>query len=860
MKKQIYVQQAQAPNKPSTLQLYAANGTLVKEFITKSDDAGQEQYDKRQAKGSKFGYIVALHDGYISDGQRRLEIIMPDSSDLSINQSGGFSLFMWVLFKKTQSETDRYIIKKGSTPDEMTPCVGLFRNRKNIFVKISTSRHKVETLLSNKGIDMNRMYNIVVTFSIDYINDLTDISLYLDGLLDSQITIPGEPIHNQGNIYIGKIDSISHGFVGCVADIILTPRVLQEKEIYQISKASFINLYQYKAFKSYQTFERKMEHDLLLAKYSHYTGISLQLLENMDMVNDELREIVRKYEEHEDKSENNNQEGSMIHNLHEEHQIVEQLKDFLKDEESLLSITVKKIYLNHQFLYTVMYLVAQTQDELEAKRMITVLSILEETIHIKLDEKDLSELARILRSFQNPNIVKLVSFFKSIKYFIPKLFEDLNSNERDHGYTDRIQRIDNRTSVELHENLLLSTQNFKNYIDEDLERDLAKSSFTIRSLYSRGKSARPGTSKVIQSGNNDGDDVVNHDMREEKIQEVQEEMENENQKSNAEFHNDLEQGKENSSKAEDAEKGETYLEFDHVYKDSEGAEKNNDQEVESASKQKEENKSVQEPIQSRNETVQEAPDLLNSNYNKTSPKDEEQKSYSHAIENEKDNTQKANERSEQLNHNDEPYIKDNAIENGDVEMEENESPTNDFVGSKNALEAKFPQDWNMGAFEVIINFCYDCHLHQTTTRHCEYWFVDKFNEIADSIRLNFPNCRILGNSEKPEYLGVFDIYLRGVGASQDNQGRFFIFRKKEAKCFPNSCDIGDKLIALVMLYGSSINLEAAQTQFKKAYRGTQAKNPRRVDFNDSPATLGEEAEKHKSEYERSKIKPVIWII
>jgi hypothetical protein len=57
-----------------------------------------------------------------------------------------------------------------------------------------------------------------------------------------------------------------------------------------------------------------------------------------------------------------------------------------------------------------------------------------------------------------------------------------------------------------------------------------------------------------------------------------------------------------------------------------------------------------------------------------------------------------------------------------------------------------------------------------------------------------------------------------------------------------------------MLYGSSMNLEAAQAQYCKAYStNIPKKNP---DTHDHPCSLSEEAEKEKQAYDNSKIVPV----
>jgi len=36
---------------------------------------------------------------------------------------------------------------------------------------------------------------------------------------------------------------------------------------------------------------------------------------------------------------------------------------------------------------------------------------------------------------------------------------------------------------------------------------------------------------------------------------------------------------------------------------------------------------------------------------------------------------------------------------------------------------KYPDDWNTGDFEVVVNHCYNCHEHKKTTRHFEYVII-----------------------------------------------------------------------------------------------------------------------------------------
>lgn len=118
----------------------------------------------------------------------------------------------------------------------------------------------------------------------------------------------------------------------------------------------------------------------------------------------------------------------------------------------------------------------------------------------------------------------------------------------------------------------------------------------------------------------------------------------------------------------------------------------------------------------------------------------------------------------------------------------------------------------------------------------------------------FPNIKIVGNIEKPEYFGCFDVFLRGVGPRLDERGRYFLFRKNITKRFPIAREIGDKLITMVMLYGSSINMEAAQTQYIKAFKEFFSRPYKKL--HDFPHSLSEEGEKAKEELDKLNQKPV----
>ena len=88
----------------------------------------------------------------------------------------------------------------------------------------------------------------------------------------------------------------------------------------------------------------------------------------------------------------------------------------------------------------------------------------------------------------------------------------------------------------------------------------------------------------------------------------------------------------------------------------------------------------------------------------------------------------------------------------------------------------------------------------------------------------------------------------------DELGRYFLYRKLNSQKFPNDKDITDKLIALSMIYGSSINMQAAQMQWHRAYSSNLPKKS--TESHEYPHDIPEEAEKEKTAYENSKLPPV----
>ena len=206
---------------------------------------------------NKNGFIEVLNGAIESHDYETLESIIPKDVDLSIRQNGGFSVFFWLYSRKikkidaTKYPKDRvfYIFKKGGTVDQFTPSVGLIvelvdspsagatrneggKERKvSLIIELSTSKSKKEVLFANKIIEDDHLYSIGISFGINYDEDSTEVDVYIDGKLDTQSSIPGEPIHNQGSVFFGRPDSSTHGFSGTVADLMMIPSPVNEREV-----------------------------------------------------------------------------------------------------------------------------------------------------------------------------------------------------------------------------------------------------------------------------------------------------------------------------------------------------------------------------------------------------------------------------------------------------------------------------------------------------------------------------------------------------------------------------------------------------------------------------------------------------
>ena len=781
----------------------------------------------RRAIVNKNGFIEVLNGAIKSHDSETLECKMAkEEVDLSIKQNGGFSVFLWLHIPKRKKPKPKpleitpnpgnandqnkeekkinkdiyYIFKKGGTVDQFTPSIGLNCNQENLVIELSTSKSKKETLYANKKIEENHLYSIGVSFAINYDDDTTSVSLFIDGKLDTQSSIPGEPIHNQGSVIFGKPDSSTHGFRGTVADVMMVPSPITEQEVNLAHCEGLKNLSDSNgAMLGMSTvFAEIFKRKKLINKYAFYTKKSVYEIENLCLSNAKMLEIVKNYDEEERKNDVRPPPEKIDY---KKEVMYEKMKDFLKIIDN--RILCNKIDMNGKLINTCFFLANQGEENLEIDRVINIFDTLSEVLLFSVTKPFILKLAKILYADMNEYedeekkklkevYIKTRKFFINLKDSLDKLDENEQKEEEENAKYLKGKKKPNRNiysslrrtkpenseplpldetrgfgnCIPEHEVLLLKTQNIKNSIDIEQEENLPQyhSTFIIKTLYEKPK-------------NLPGEDPESPEVR----------------------------VLSTSMSSEDEE------ELNNL---------NNENYIMNESFQNNQNPNNTSSVINQNETRRKQKDIDYNAVNEFVLKifDEEEKTFkspeigSVVDEDAAENIQKAildAKIEEERKKEEEENKKIAETSDNNKKVDEKKQETNEII--EYPFDPEAPKDWSNGNFELIINHCYDCHKHQNTTKkHYEFRFVDKFNEIGDAVKNTFPNAIIIGNLDKQEYLSNFDVYLRNTGLPCDIKGRYFIYSKRETLKFPTATDILDKLICLSIMYGSSMNVEKAQ--------------------------------------------------
>ena len=816
------------------------------------------------AKLNTNGFIEVLNGAIKSTGSESLQSIIPKEADLSIKQNNGFSFFLWLyLFKekkkrgkdqkdkepekeKSESKNIFYIFKKGSSVDKFTPTLGLTENKKHLIIELSTSTLKHAIVLSNKSIEEDHLYSIGVSFEINYEENNTEICIYIDGKLDTQSKISGEPLHNQGNVIFGKNDYTSQGFKGVTADLMIMPSVLNENDIncahYEgLKHLSDSNGEKLEMNSIFNEIYRKKR---LINKYAFYTNKTMYEIENLCLSSSKMLEVVKNYDQEE--IDNDQREPEEPLNEKEE-RMKKEMHYFLQDEDN--RIICNKIDMNSQLINTCFYLANQGEDNLEIDRVLNIFQTLKEVLLFDVTEEFITKLAKILYAYlkvgEKEKYLKTKKFFinlqRSLDNFEQREIEEEKENAKyakktknkkkdfkNINFNYLLRRKKDKNSNPLppiktrgfgnciteHENLLLKTQNLRDCIESNQEKNLKyyHSMYRIKDLYDVPKNL-PGEDstfpnvKIIHSQNTSKSCVIDTSNNQSKISINSKDDQLSQSISSKNSINLI------TSAIKETQSSQNYT--------------NNKKRIKKISindKQLEMNKKIHNMLL----------DILNGDIDKVKAPELGSN----------DNPQKAELLEKDINKQREEIKKRREeLENKRLQEEMLKNKKEEvFVEPPKKIQypfdPKIPDDWSNGSFELVINHCHDCDKHVNTTRHYEYQFIDKFNEIGDAVKNKFPNSVIIGNLDEGEYYGNFDVYLRNTGLPSIEKGKYYIYHKGYAKKFPSANQIVDRLICLVIMYGSSLNVQKAQVNPFKP-------DPLiRIDItHDHPAEMSETAEK-----------------
>ena len=818
----------------------------VNKFVTNRNNQILEPSYPINSVLNTNGFLEILNGAIKCTGKEVLESIIPKEGDLSIKQNNGFSFFIWIYVsnisrkkEKLDEKTVYYIFRKGASIDEFTPEMGIVEcPEKHFVVGLSTSNHKKISLLANKAIEDNHLYSFGATFEVNYEQNLTDVNIYIDGKLDTQTRIEGQPLHNQGNIYFGKIDISSKSFKGIIADLILTPNVLKDSEINFAHNEGLRYLYETNGEKLNMNivFNEIFKKKRLINKYAFYTGKNVFEIENLNLSVDKMLEIVKNYDEEE--KENDMRVPPVKKNIKYE-KMIENMNKFLSDEDQ--RILCNKIDMNKNLIHTCLYLANQGEENLEIERVINIFETLKEILPFEIKEEFIIKLSKILNSYLESKEEK-----KTQKYIITnKFFENLNKsldafetkekNEEKENEKYNIQKSKKNKNKNLnyllrrninenneplspektkgfgdciseHEKLLLHNEINGNYIEEKQDENLKnfKSLVRIKDLYDVPKNL-PGEDQNMPDVN-----II---------------------------------PSENSSKINNTnninDKSST-----NINETDESILTNRSMKIKKVKLNYKNDKEKNLVHNMLLDILEEKPDKV------ITPELGINTNPSIAELIEKDIIKQREEIKRRLDEISKPKKNEGELSLPNIIKEEKQISIND---NDNVFSPNIMSEWYDGNFQLVINHCHDCHKHTNTTRHYEYQFVDKFNEIAEAVKSKFPNAVIIGNQDEQEYYGNFDVYLCNIGIKNknklneknsnvindiNNKERYLIYSKYITNKFPTVYDILDKLITLVIMYGSSINLQKSQNDIKFSSKLNIT--------HEYPAELSEQAEKVKN--------------
>jgi hypothetical protein len=144
--------------------------------------------------------------------------------------SAEMTMALWVTVTGEPDGAFRVITTRGDSSHQRTVTIALRPNSNKLQVSVSTSRAAVETLASEHVLAKGVPTSVVFVLSNGH------MSLYINGLLDSEANVQGSVVFNAGPLLLGA-SPWENGIVGQVSGIQVYPRAFAAGEIMEFAAA-----------------------------------------------------------------------------------------------------------------------------------------------------------------------------------------------------------------------------------------------------------------------------------------------------------------------------------------------------------------------------------------------------------------------------------------------------------------------------------------------------------------------------------------------------------------------------------------------------------------------------------------------
>lgn len=190
------------------------------------DSSGRANHGSLNANPKKVS--ARREQGYYFDANAFVKV--PHSDSLQLGKDGeDFSLAFWLNLQEKPNGSYRSIMHKGSQESERTFALWMQPNSNRLHFRIST------TASSNEGSDSNAALALNTWTHLAYVKRANKLELYLDGQLDSSVTLTAAVKPNSGAIYIGKSPWFNAA-ASCMDEIYLYGKALSLQELSTLSQ------------------------------------------------------------------------------------------------------------------------------------------------------------------------------------------------------------------------------------------------------------------------------------------------------------------------------------------------------------------------------------------------------------------------------------------------------------------------------------------------------------------------------------------------------------------------------------------------------------------------------------------------